>query len=422
MLSVQQAENIIFDHKIGFHTEGVTLMQSLGRVLAEDLMADRDFPPFDRVTMDGIAIRFEDFKKGQTHFKIEGIQAAGIPQLTIQNYPSPTTHHSSPITHHPLLITHYPCIEVMTGAMLPIGCDTVIRYEDLKIENGFAEILIQNIDFQQNIHKKGVDRKAQDALVLRGCLITAAEIATAATVGKTNVQVVRLPKTAIISTGDELVDVSETPLPHQIRRSNVFAIQAMLLELKIEPQLFHFNDDETAITEGLNTILNEYDLVILSGAVSEGKFDYVPKVLDKLGVEKLFHKVAQRPGKPFWFGIKQANENHAQAMVFALPGNPVSTFLCAYRYVLPYVKSCLGLNERHKEYAVLSENVAFKPDLTYFLQVKLTNTEGVLQAKPIAGGGSGDLANLNNADGFLELPQGKDLFKEGEAFHLIRYR
>ena len=408
MLTVQQAENIIFDHKIALNTEGVPLMQSLSRVLAEDLVADRDFPPFDRVTMDGIAIRFEDFKNGQTRFKIEGIQAAGMPQLTLQNYPSP--------------ITHYPCMEVMTGAMLPIGCDTVIRYEDLKIENGFAEILIQSIDYQQNIHKKSIDRKAQDTLVLRGCLITAAEIATAATVGKTDVQVVRLPKTAIISTGDELVEVFETPLPHQIRRSNVFAIQAMLSELKIESQLFHFNDDETAITEGLNTILNEYDLVILSGAVSEGKFDFVPKVLDNLGVEKLFHKVAQRPGKPFWFGVKQANQNYEQTMVFALPGNPVSTFLCAYRYVLPYVKSCLGLNKMPQEYAVLSENVTFKPDLTYFLQVKLQNTEGILLAKPIAGGGSGDLANLNNADGFLELPRGRDLFEKGEAFPLFRYR
>lgn len=415
MLSVQQAENIIFNHKIdlnvtpnGVWQEGIPLMQSLGRVLAEDLVADRDFPPFDRVTMDGIAIRFEDFKNGYPQFKIEGIQAAGMPQLTLPNYPSP--------------IAHYPCMEVMTGAMLPIGCDTVIRYEDLKIENGIAEILIQTIDYQQNIHKKGVDRKTQEVLVLRGCLITAAEIATAATVGKAQVQVVRLPKTAIISTGDELVKVFETPLPHQIRRSNVFAIEAMLSELKIEPQLFHFNDDETAIAEGLNKILNEYELVILSGAVSEGKFDFVPKVLDNLGVEKLFHKVAQRPGKPFWFGIKQANKNHSQTVVFALPGNPVSTFLCAYRYVLPYVKLCLGLNKIPQEYAVLSENVVFKPNLTYFLQVKLINTEGVLWAKPIAGGGSGDLANLNNADGFLELPQGRDLFEKGETFPVITYR
>ena len=196
----------------------------------------------------------------------------------------------------------------------------------------------------------------------------------------------------------------------------------MLSELKIEPTLFHFNDDEAVITEGLNKILNEYELVILSGAVSEGKFDFVPKVLHNLGVEKLFHKVAQRPGKPFWFGVKQSNQSHSQAMVFALPGNPVSTFLCAYRYVLPYVKSCLGLNTIPQECAVLSENVVFKPDLTYFLQVKLQNTEGVLWAIAIAGGGSGDLANLNNADGFLELPRGRDLFEKGEDFPLIRYR
>ena len=429
MLSVQQAENIIFDHKIGFHTEGVALMQSLGRVLAEDLVADRDFPPFDRVTMDGIAIRFEDFKNGQTCFKIEGIQAAGMPQLTLPNQPLPITHYSSPISNYPSPITHYPCMEVMTGAMLPIGGDTVIRYEDLKIENGFAEILIQTIDYQQNIHKKGIDRKAQEVLVLRGCLITAAEIATAATIGKTHLEVAKLLKIAIVSTGDELVDIDETPLPYQIRRSNVYAIKAMLeANFKIKAKLYHFEDDLALMLLELRRIFRDYDIVVLSGAVSEGKFDFVPMALDKLGVEKLFHKVAQRPGKPFWFGIKPPKvrprlvDSKSKVVVFALPGNPVSTFLCAYRYVLPYVKSCLGLNEMHKEYAVLSENVTFKPDLTYFLQVKLLNTEGVLLAKPIAGGGSGDLANLNNADGFLELPRGRDLFEKDEVFPLIRYR
>ena len=162
--------------------------------------------------------------------------------------------------------------------------------------------------------------------------------------------------------------------------------------------------------------------MILSGAVSEGKFDFVPKVLHNLGVEKLFHKVAQRPGKPFWFGVKQSNQSHSQAMVFALPGNPVSTFLCAYRYVLPYVKSCLGLNRMPQEYAVLSQKIEFKPDLTYFLQVKLQNTEGALWAIAIAGGGSGDLANLNNADGFLELPRGRDLFEKGEIYFHLKHK
>jgi molybdopterin molybdotransferase len=406
MLTVQEAENIIFSHKIPVNTEGVPLEKSIGRILQEDLYADRDFPPFDRVTMDGIAIRFQDFQQGHRIFKIEGVQAAGSEQLTMDNGQSAIS-----------------CFEVMTGAMLPIGCDTVIRYENLKIENGFAEIMIENVVFQQNLHFRGIDRKQNDAIILRGGKISAAEIATAATIGKMHLQVAKLPKIAIVSTGDELVDIGGMPLPYQIRRSNVYAIKAMLeTEFKIKAKLFHFNDDKTLIFKGLKKILKDYDIVILSGAVSEGKFDFVPMALADLGVEKLFHKVAQRPGKPFWFGVKTVANGFATT-VFALPGNPVSTFLCAYRYVVPFIEKSLGMTMSSKNYAVLSEKVVFKADLTYFLPVKLQNTEGgVLMANPLAGHGSGDLANLNDTDGFLELPQKRDIFEAGEAFPFLRYR
>ena len=429
MLTVQEAENIVLQHKLTLNTdgtsrnnrEGVPLAKSLGRTLAEDLVADRPFPPFDRVTMDGIAIRFQDFQEGHRFFKIVGVQAAGAPQSAISEQLSAISHEQSADATN-----SKPAMEVMTGAMLPLGCDTVVRYEDLKIENGIAEILIETLDFKQNLHFKGIDRQLGDPLILRGGKITAAEIATAATIGKTHVQVVKLPKIAIISTGDELVDVGDTPLPHQIRRSNVYAIAAMLeTEFKIKSQLFHFNDDKDLIFKGLKKVLNAYDIVILSGAVSEGKFDFVPQVLEELGVEKLFHKVAQRPGKPFWFGIKTQNSKieSRKTVLFALPGNPVSTFLCAYRYVIPFLNKSLDITVRSAPMAVLSEKVVFKPILTYFLPVKLSYTDGgVLEAKPLAGHGSGDLANLNDADGFLELPQNQELFEKGEAFPLIRYR
>ena len=399
MISVQEAENIILQQTINLHTEGVPLMQSLGRILAENLVADRNFPPFDRVTMDGIAINFEDFKKGLSTFWITGIQAAGKPQLT----------HGGEGT----------CLEVMTGAILPKGCDTVIRYEDLTMENNRATLVIDTIVGQQNIHKKGVDREQNEVIILRGVKMTAAEIATAATLGKSTLQVVQLPKVAIISTGDELVEVHEMPLLHQIRRSNAYALAALLeSEFKMPTQLYHFNDDQNTITDGLKNILNEFEVVILSGAVSEGKYDFVPQVLDHLEVKKLFHKVAQRPGKPFWFGTHPTGR-----VIFALPGNPVSTFLCACRYIVPFFRKNLGLAETSFEKAVLSGKIVFKPDLTYFIPVKLQYTEGgVMEALPLAGQGSGDLANLNDADGFLELPQGRDVFEKGEAFRLIRYR
>ncbi len=399
MISVEEAENIILKTvKNTSNTEGVSLLNSIGRILGEDIIADRDFPPFDRVTMDGIAFNFTSYKAGQRRFFMESMQAAGEKKLTLTD------------------LTH--CIEIMTGAVMPLNCDTVVRYEDLKIDNGFAEIQIESVDFQQNTHKKGRDRKSGDVLISKGKLLSAAEIGTAATVGKSILKVIKLPKVAIISTGNELVEINETPEAHQIRRSNVYSIAALLNhKFKINAHLFHFNDNEIDITEGLKNILLKHDLVILSGAVSEGKFDFVPKALALNNVKCLFHKISQRPGKPLWFG-QQLNK----AVVFGLPGNPVSTFMCACRYVLPWINAYLMQKPTDYPLAMLAEDVYFKPDLTYFLQVKLENNNGILMAKPVAGGGSGDLANLNNADGFLELPINKSVFLKGEMFKFIGFR
>lgn len=417
MITVEQATQIILEN--AHHTEGVKvpLMQSLGRILREDIVADRDFPPFDRVTMDGVAIAFASFERGQRTFFIESIQAAGAPQRVLQNAEN--------------------CIEVMTGAMLPAGTDAVIRYEDVSIKDGKATIMIEYLGFRQNIHHKGIDRKQNEVILRSGIKISPAEIGTLATAGRAEVLVSALPKVAIISTGDELVEVSEEPLPHQIRRTNVFAVAAILRgQFLIDADLFHYRDDESVIAEGLKTILTDYDLVILIGAVSAGKYDFVPKVLAELNVEKLFHKVAQRPGKPFWFGRllrsgqrpSQAElSERSQAVIFALPGNPVSAFMCAVRYILPFLAKQQQLSKSSELLeslitARLTTDVIFKPDLTYFLPVKVSNTEGGLRATPVEGHGSGDLANLNNADGFLELPRERAVFKENEVFSLFWYR
>jgi molybdopterin molybdotransferase len=399
MLTVAEAEKIILQHAFSPVLEEVELPHALGRILGEDLSADRDFPPFDRVTMDGIAIRHEQFAKGQRQFRIQDIQAAGKPFLRLTDPAD--------------------CMEVMTGAMLPEGADTVIRYEDLRIENDIATVLIEEMNFRQNIHFQGIDRKKGDVVVQSGRRIGPAEIAVAATIGKSKLQVAGLPRTAIVSTGDELVEIAQSPLPHQIRSSNVFAIHALLAEqFQISSRIFHYPDDQEAIVQGFAQIFSEYELVILSGAVSEGKFDFVPQVLNGLGVEKCFHKVSQRPGKPFWFG-----QLAGRTVIFALPGNPVSAFVCACRYALPFLRRSLGELPRPVEFAVLTEQVVFKPALTYFLPVRLTSaTNGVLQAQPLPGHGSGDLANLSDSDGFLELPLERDVFQRGEVFPLHRYR
>lgn len=397
MTTVEQATQIVLQNALSFPDEMVPLADAPGRLLREPLAADRDFPPFDRVSMDGIAIRFEAFAAGQRTFPIEGMQAAGAVQQVLKEKNN--------------------CFEVMTGAILPSGTDTVIRYEDLDTGNGQAAILIEEVSRGQNIHGRGADRRQSEVIVQPGCIISPAEIGVAATIGKTQLRVAVLPKVAVISTGDELVEVSDTPLLHQIRKSNVHTLAATLAGWGIKADLLHLLDNRAEIEHTLAGCLKKYDALILSGGVSMGKFDYLPQAFEALGVRKLFHKVSQRPGKPFWFGRGE------RTVVFAMPGNPVSTFVGALRYFQPWLRAGLGLPPFAQRYAVLEEDFFFKPDLTYFLQVKLTYREdGLTGAWPVAGRGSGDLANLVDADGFLELPIGRQDFKKGEIFPLIPYR
>lgn len=398
LLTTQEASEIILAHAGHFGEEAVALESALGRVLREPLLADCDFPPFPRVTMDGIAIAFQAYAEGQNNFFVEGIQAAGAPQMQLS---------------HPAN-----ALEVMTGAILPLGADTVIRYEDLNIVAGTASVQIEDIRAGQNIHLRGSDRRAGQEVTAAGRLIGAAEIGVAATVGKTALRVARLPRVLIVYTGDELVEVEATPLPHQIRVSNAYSIQALLSPWGIRAERLHIADDLDRTKGALGEALRQYDALLLSGGVSEGKYDYVPRALSELGVRQLFHKVAQRPGKPFWFGCVPEG-----AAVFALPGNPVSAFVGARRYFVPWLRQSLGLPPEVEEWAVLTEPFDFKPDLTYFLQVRLhSGRTGVLSAQPIVGKGSGDLANLTDADAFLELPKGRDHFPAGEAFRVWRYR
>jgi molybdopterin molybdotransferase len=396
LTTVKDALDIILNNTQDFGTEIIDFEKSLGRVLKENIVADRDFPPFNRVSMDGIAINSEAFKNGQTCFKIEGIQAAGDAQKTLKDSNN--------------------CLEAMTGAVLPKNTDAVVQYELLKIENGIATLQTDAIKDFQNIHKKGLDRKQGDILIKQNTKISAAEIGVFATVGKTQVKVAKQPKVMIISTGNELVEVAEKPADFQIRRSNVFTLVAHLNNLNIDVKTAHIQDDKEILIQKIETYLNEFDVLLFSGAVSKGKLDFIPEVLDNLGVKKLFHRVKQRPGKPFWFGKKGTKT------VFAFPGNPVSTYVSCLKYFYPWHQKSVGLNLENENKAILAEDFYFKPDLTYFLQVTLKNIEGKLMAIPVSGKGSGDLANLVDADAFLELPDDKSNFTKGEIFPIITYR
>ena len=395
MLTVKEAWTLVEKEFQSLMTEEVNLADSIGRILSEDLFADRDGPPFDRVMMDGIAISSEQLNHKRS-FKIESIAKAGDPQVKCKNKTN--------------------AVEVMTGAPLPIGCDTVIRYEDLKIENGIAVVdpIVKSVI--QNIHFKGSDFKSQQKIVDTGLLIHAPMIGILASSGKSKVRVNKIPQIAIVSTGDELVDVDQTPLDHQIRRSNLYALDALLTSFGFKSnKLVHLPDDKNLIFETLKHLLDEVDVLILSGGVSEGKYDYIPAALADLKVEKIFHNVSQRPGKPLWFGKKD------QKLVFALPGNPVSCLVCLRRYFIEAYCSENIISKASLK-VILASDVKVKGERVFFQPVRLENYEGKILAHSIEGNGSGDYLTLKDSDGFVELDPAINPFKKNQVVNYFSWK
>jgi molybdopterin molybdotransferase len=379
----------------------VPLAAAVGRVLRQQVVADRDFPPYHRVTMDGLALRFDALQAGQTEFAIERIQLAG-------DAPQP-------------LADPRAAIEIMTGAALPPGADTVVRYEDLTLTDQPArQATVRTLPPRagHNVHRQGSDQVAGNLLLASGLRLTPAEVAVAATVGAATLVVARRPRLAVISTGDEIVPVEAQPLPHQIRSSNAAMLCAALALDGAEAQAFHLPDDLASLKEQLPALLAGHDALLLSGGVSKGKADFLPQALREVGVAEHFHRVAQRPGQPLWFGQQPGG-----AVVFALPGNPVATFAAYYRYVRGWLAQVQGAAPAPLAYAALTEPVDFQPALTYFLAVRLSPApDGRLLAHPAPTAGSGDLAGLLAADGLLELPPGQTHFAAGSAWPVWRYR
>jgi len=394
MITVEEAEKIILAQAADYGAEIVPFELALGRVLAENIKADRDLPPFNRVTMDGIAVNYAAIESGISTFRIKSTQAAGDEPMDIEE--------------------HSECVEIMTGAMLPGTTDTVIRYEDLELRAGLATLVTNEIRRGQNVHYKGKDKKQDDQVAGIGEPVTPAIISLLASVGETELRVKKLPRVVILSSGNELVEVDQAPGPFQIRRSNNYTVKAVLKQHGLDADMRHLPDDKEVIKQQLQLCFENYDVVLLSGGISMGKFDHIPRALDELGVNQLFHKVAQRPGKPFWFGKHDDGQ-----LVFAFPGNPVATFMCLHRYFLPWLHSSLAAKEKPVLRAVLSNRLSFHFPLKYFLQVKLHYNEYCqLMASPVEGNGSGDFANMADTDAFMELPLEKSEFKRGEVFRV----
>ena len=372
--------------------ESIHIQKANKRFLAEDIVATREQPPFDRVMMDGIAIQVSSNNLSLNildHYKIEGTQAAGHPQLS--------------------LASNSGCIEVMTGAMLPVNCNCVIPYENINIENKQASIIDKEVAPFQNIHPQGSDYIQGEVLVKKGFSISSPIAAVIASQGKSQVKVYKLPKVAIITTGTELVDLDHEVAAYQIYMSNSYAIEQELKNQGMqEVEKVHIDDNEEITRQKIQECLNKFDTIILTGGVSKGKFDYVPKTLCELGVEKHFHKIKQRPGKPMWYG------SFKNKQIFALPGNPVSSLVCLRKYVIPALKPTASKIKKVK----LNQEIQFSKDFTLYKPVKVINTiNGDMVAEPINSNSSGDFYSLGLSDGFIELPAEEKVFKAGETFN-----
>jgi molybdopterin molybdotransferase len=389
MITVSEADRLLRQNVFGRDVERVPLSRAAGRTLAVDVAADRPYPPFERVAMDGIAISAGAWGTGSRHFQIAATQRAGEKPLSL----------SEPQA----------CIEIMTGAALPDGADAVIRYEDLSLDNGTAAVA-EEIDVRpwQNVHRLGSDCAAGDVVLRSEMVIGPAEIAVLASIGQSEVTVYRRPRVAIVCTGDELVEVGAAVLPHQIRQSNGHAVRAALtLHGMTDVSLEQVPDDGDSIERALGDALDTADVLLISGGVSAGRYDLVPGILDELGVSEVFHKIRQRPGKPLWFGRSADGRP-----VFGLPGNPVSALVCVYRYVLPHI---LGTSGETNATLTLSHIPRRRAGFTLFAPVRREGLHGI----PVQTNGSGDFLSVAGTDGFVEI--GPDV-SEPETVPFISWR
>lgn len=400
MLTPAQAEALIAQHLPTLPVESLPVGHCAGAVLREDVFAERDHPPFDRASMDGIALAASSVAAGTRSFIIQGVQAAGDPPSAL----------ASP--------AH--CMEIMTGAMLPAGCDAVVQVERIDVADGRAQLQAGvEVVAGQNIHARASDLPRGRRLLAAGTRLEAPEVATAAGAGMARLSVSQQPAFMVISTGNELVEPGDPIQDWQLRRSNAYGLAAALRRRGFQRVADdHLPDDATALAERLKEHLHSYDVLVLSGGVSMGKFDLVPAALAACGVRQVFHKVAQRPGKPFWFGVAPNG-----TAVFALPGNPVSTLVCLARYVIPAIDRAMGLAAPQAGTLIaLAAPATVGVPLTGFLPVTLENDDSGRQwARTVSHNGSGDYAALVGTRGFVELPPGPNTYPKGFVTRLYSW-
>jgi molybdopterin molybdotransferase len=404
MIDFRKAQELVLQQARSFGTETVPLEQVVGRVLAETVRADRDYPPFDRASMDGYAVRYVDVEKGIRRFAvIETLLAGYLPKRVLQSGE---------------------CYKIMTGAAVPAGADTIIRRENTIEAAGMMELPEMPVEVLpaallpapadprfpwrpfQNIARKGEDLRTGEVVIDRPGLCTPPVVGLLATLGYVTVKVERIPTIGLLTTGDEVVAAGEAVSPVQIRNSNRWLLESSLRNIGATVNAWdHAPDDPERIRQRIGSLLDN-DVLICCGGVSAGDADYVPGVLESMGATRLFHKVAMRPGKPVWCGLSEKGK-----MIFALPGNPFSCLVNMNLLIAPYLRACSGLPPL--EPLGLEMGVARKKrsPLDEFFPVYVHGWPARLT--PVTLNGSGDIRLGRQANALALHPAGEDDLAEG---------
>ncbi|MEK6336788.1 MAG: gephyrin-like molybdotransferase Glp [Acidobacteriota bacterium] len=398
MIPVAQAIEIVLQHSPALKTESVPLGQTLGRILAEDITADTDLPPFDRAQMDGYAVRAADVATTPSRLRIAGESAAGAGW------------------HHELKGGE--AVRIMTGAPVPAGADAVQQVELTREENGagFVEIL-EPVEAGRSIVRQAAEIKAGETVLSAGEEINAAMIATLASFGYAKVKVGQRPRVAVMATGSELVDVNEKPGADQIRDSNNYTIAAYatLAGATVE-RLPLAGDDTEELKRQIAAAASTSDMLVTSGGVSMGIYDFTKAALKELGAEIFFERVALRPGKPTVFA------RLGDTLIFGLPGNPVSVAVTFNLFARTALRAMQGAHDTqlHEHTAVLARDLRGSKDRESYLPADLrTDERGLLLAEPLKWGGSSDFVAFARASALINLPAGVEL-RAGDIVRVVR--
>lgn len=379
-LKISIAQQRIFESITATDSESITLEKSLGRVLARDIRANRDLPPFDVSAMDGFAVRSADLLNIPAALKImEDIRAGDIPGIALQAGQ---------------------CARIMTGAAMPQGADAVVRVEDTRDLSVDRVQIVTAVKPGHDVRPKGENMKEGEIVLTKGTEITPGVIGILATVKAANMQVFRQPSVAILSTGNELEAIDEAVDPNKIPDANTYALMAQVQALGIEPILLGIaRDDPMELEQYLLRGLN-YDVLLVSGGTSVGVHDYVRPTIEKLGVKMKFWRVAMKPGHPMAFGVT------AQTAVFGLPGNPVSSMVCFEEFVAPALRRLMGNRRafRRTVTARLAHPFKMRPGRTEFIRVQLTQDDSGCLASSTGTQSSGVLLSMALAEGLLVIP------------------